>query len=344
MDVLSIIKNCKKLAVCFVLIGVLVTVMPLTAVAASETASVTLRVEQVFNNDSKSTGISTAFPYELIPEKPDAPMPKGSLLGLYDFTMDGSSVTEVGPMIFTTPGQYNYTLKRSASAASEKGYTYDEQTYKITIYVTRSDHGFTSQVIAKKENGSKTNDIKFVNSYAPLASDLDLMMDPPVKKTVSGTPSKDAAFVFQLSADDPAYPMPAGSVNGIKRMTIVGSGEKEFGTWSYTKAGIYYYTISEVNTKESGYTYDTAVYTITDVVKAIDGQLTVSRTVTNSANKSVQSCIFINTYHSTAASLGPKTGDTMTDTPYSIALAISLFTAFLCICWLVLLGKRSEDG
>lgn len=223
---------------------------------------------------------------------------------------------------------------------------YDEQTYKITIYVMRSDNGFTAQVIVKKENGSKTNDITFVNSYNPLASEPDQMADPSVKKTVSGTPPKDTSFVFKLTADDPSYPMPAGSVNGMKTITIVGSGEKNFGTWSYTKAGIFYYTITEVNTDESGYTYDTAVYTIADIVKAMDGQLTVSRTVTNSANKPVQSCIFINTYHSTTGggTYGPKTGDTLSDTPYAITLAISLFTVFLCICWLILLHKRSGDG
>lgn len=122
MDVLSIMKNCIRLAVWLVLICALVTATPLTALAARETTAVTLRVEQVFHNDSHATGISTSFPYELIPEKMDAPMPAGSLLGSYYFTMDGSGATELGPMIFTTSGLYNYTLQRSASAASEKGY------------------------------------------------------------------------------------------------------------------------------------------------------------------------------------------------------------------------------
>ncbi|MPN26190.1 hypothetical protein SDC9_173614 [bioreactor metagenome] len=99
----------------------------------------------------------------------------------------------------------------------------------------------------------------------------------------------------------------------------------------------------------------TAAETDGDAVKAVDGQLILSRTVTNSANKPVHSCTFINTYSSKTTGGGsgsgsgsgsgvggPKTGDDLTHAPYSIALAISLLAAFLCSGWLVLLRKRKE--
>lgn len=66
-------------------------------------------------------------------------------------------------------------------------------------------------------------------------------------------------------------------------MTIVGSGSEDFGTWSYTEAGVYYYSISEVNVGEDGYAYDTGVYTITDSVKDVAGRLELTRTVTSEA-------------------------------------------------------------
>lgn len=336
-------QTCKRLAAWLVLIAALGAVMPLHTAAAGEAVSVTLPVEQVFHNEGNAADISTVFPYELIAENADTPMPSGSLSGSYAFTMDGSAAAELGPFLFTAPGDYRYSLRQSASAAGEKGYLYDEQVYSITIYVMRSGSGFTTQTIAEKEDGSKTDTIRFENSYRPLASKPDLMRDPPIKKTVSGAPARDSTFVFRLSAGDPANPMPQGSENGAKTLSITGSGEKEFGTWAYTKAGVYYYTISEENTHELGYTYDTAVYTITDVVKAVDGELTVSRTVTNSANKPVQSCIFINTYSGPAGGtgiIGPKTGDSLTETPYWIALAVSLFAVLLCVRWLVFLRRR----
>lgn len=97
--------------------------------------------------------------------------------------------------------------------------------------------------------------------------------DPPVKKTISGTPSEDGTFTFKLEAENKSNPMPDGSNDGVKLMTIMGAGEEDFGTWSYTEFGSYHYTVSEANNDESGYTYDTTVYTITDIVTDVGGQL-----------------------------------------------------------------------
>jgi len=99
-------------------------------------------------------------------------------------------------------------------------------------------------------------------------------------------------------ADNPSQPMPPGSVDGVKTMQITGSGSKEFGIWSYTQEGVYFYRISEVNTGARNYVYDTTVYTITDTVTAVDGQLKLSRVVTNGSNRQVTSLDFINTYTS----------------------------------------------
>jgi pilin isopeptide linkage protein len=122
------------------------------------------------------------------------------------------------------------------------------------------------------------------------------MVDPPVKKTVEGNPGADSIFTFKLTARNASSPMPAGSKGGSKIVYVKGAGSAEFGTWSYDEAGVYYYTVSELNTGEKGYAYDTVVYTITDSVKAVNGQLVLSRVVTNALNKQVMSLIFINKY------------------------------------------------
>lgn len=158
---------CKKLAAGLLLICVITTAMPLTVRAAEETASATLWVEQVFQNETNAADINSSFPYEFIPEHADTPMPSGSLSGSYSFTVDGSGTAKVGPITFTAPGCYSYTLRRSDSAISEKNYIYDKQVYALTIYVIRTGSGLTAQTIVKKGTGSKTDQLKFVNSYHP---------------------------------------------------------------------------------------------------------------------------------------------------------------------------------
>ena len=103
-------------------------------------------------------------------------------------------------------------------------------------------------------------------------------------------------------------------VEGIKTISIAGSGKGEFGTWSYQKEGNYYYKITEVNTGESRYTYDPVIYTITDMVKDADGQLVVNRVVTNEAKKQIDSCIFINKYENKGSGGGKSTGNSHSDT------------------------------
>jgi pilin isopeptide linkage protein len=122
------------------------------------------------------------------------------------------------------------------------------------------------------------------------------MYDPPVKKTVFGIPNYNATFTFKLQAQDSSYPMPPGSTNGTKTIRITGSGSGSFGVWSYERTGTYYYTVYEVNDMINGYTYDTAAYIITDMVKEENGALVLTRIVTNSINKPVMSLIFNNYY------------------------------------------------
>jgi pilin isopeptide linkage protein len=102
--------------------------------------------------------------------------------------------------------------------------------------------------------------------------------------------------------------MPSGSVNGVKTVTVTGSGSAEFGTWQYTQAGIYRYTVYEADTGEQDYSYDAEVYTITDTVTAVGGQLAVSRVVTNGSHRQVASLGFINTYTGTGTNPTPSPG------------------------------------
>jgi len=306
MSILEKIRE-KRFPACGMLLVCLFTlVFPQVAYAAPN--DVTLAVGQVVTKPAGAAAADT-FTYTLTAQQSGNPMPAGSSGDTCTFTISDMDTVDLGPVTYSTAGTYSYEIRQTVVSA-QTGYTYDMQVYTVEVYVTNTAGGLQADVVVYNENGLKVSAIVFENVYEPLASDPSIMVDPPVKKTVSGSPSVDGTFTFKLEAEDKSNPMPTGSQNGVKLMTIVGPGEEDFGTWSYTETGIYEYTISEVNNGETGYTYDTTVYTITDNVTDVNGQLTVARTVTNAANKPVDSYDFINKYTSVRGASGPGGGIT----------------------------------
>ena len=287
----------KILATALLLAGIMGLLFGMTAFAA-ETGNVALTVRQAFG-DAGASAPNDTFDYRLAPKLASNPMPAGSGSGGYTFAVTGTDEIEIGPIDFAQPGVYTYELGCITPAAA--GYTLDRQVYRIDVHVKNN---LTTAVVVYKNDGAKASDIYFGHLYTIKPSDPALMADPSVVKTVSGDPAVASTFVFQLKAENSSNPMPQGSQNGVKTISIAGSGWGEFGTWSYTREGTYYYTVSELMTNIPGYTYDTAVYTITDTVKAVDGQLVLSRIVTNSANRQVTSFTYLNTYRGQG---GPST-------------------------------------
>lgn len=330
MRIIQALRNTKKHLACLVLM-VCFLLMAGVSVYAEEIASVRLPVNQMFfvtgSTLSDEDGI---FAYELTAADAETPMPAGSTQEGYQFSLKGNQSLEIGPMTYFDTGIYEYRLELVIS--NEKtGYVYDKEVYFITVYVKNTQNdGPVAGVIAKNTAGNKVGSLDFKHTYQPLASDPAVMVDPPVKKTVSGNPSDKGTFKFSLTAEEKTNPMPKRSIDGKKVITIQGEGESEFGVWSYTSVGIYRYTVSEEDTGEKGYSYDKTVYTITDVVEDEEGQLIVMREITNSDKKQVDTCTFQNQY--TADSFGMdkgagytpvKTGDTSNIVLWAIILVIA---------------------
>ena len=266
---------------------ILSALAPLTAYAAN---SPLITVNQVIY---AITAFDDTFTYILKPLEPGNPMPAGSTAQGYTFTITGTGSVEIELPNYNRQGLYLYELSQ-VIATKNPGYTYDRRVYTIEVHV---DAALDVKVVVFNENGTKAEEITFQNTYNITPSDPNLMSDPTVRKTVFGNPSRNSTFTFRLEPRSSSYPMPPGSENGVKTIYITGSGMNEFGVWSYDKAGTYYYTVYEVNTRENGYTYDTAIYTITDMVKEENGTLVLTRVVTNDLNKPVTSLIFNNYYY-----------------------------------------------
>jgi len=332
MQMIQKIRNAKRYLAYLVLMvcSLMITGAP---AHAEETADVSLSVNQTFSVTGSTVSLEGGvFTYLLSAVTADTPMPVGSAQGGYQFSIKENQSLEIVPMIYSRNGVYEYRLGL-LNSAKKTGYTYDKRMYDVTVYVNNIESDPVIKVIAKNKFGDKVNSLDFEHAYQPLASDPTIMVDPPVKKTVSGNPLRDGIFEFALTAEEKSHPMPEGSEDGKKLMSIQGEGEKDFGVWPYTSIGTYNYTISEVNVGEAGYTYDKTVYTITDVVTDEGGQLVVTRTVTNSDNKQVDTCSFLNQYtkddlNKNQASV--KTGDS-TNIIYGVLLLVVTLVSVLVI-------------
>ena len=338
MDGLRNTKRKRMLYLLAVFVMILITISPTATYAADHPLKLT--VKHTFTTTSDSA--YNMFTYRLTPLSPGNPMPAGSTADGYTFSIAGSDNVEIDMPDYAQPGIYRYELAQ-VIGEEKPGYTYDKQVYTIEVHVNEA---LGVDFIVFDDTQTKVADIAFENGYRARATDPNLMPDPPVMKTVSGNPSSNGTFTFKLTAQNASQPMPAGSVNGVKTIQIVGQGEGEFGTWSYDKEGVYYYKVSEVNAGEAGYTYDTSVYTITDKVSESNGQLVLSRVVTNNMNKQVTSCSFINKYTSEGTTpdkegpkqggAGPKTGDNMNITLYVTLLVLGgILTAGAAVCLIV---------
>ncbi|MCL2013352.1 MAG: hypothetical protein FWG69_00010 [Oscillospiraceae bacterium] len=326
--------------------------IPVTASAAENPLMFTV-------NQTAPEGI--AFRYRLKPFSPESPMPQGSAAGGYIITLTGNNSVQIGPLNFQRQGLYRYEISR-VTEPEKPGYIYDKRVYTIEV---RVDEKLNATLILINSDGTKADSVLFKNGYRAQSSDPALMVDPPVKKTVSGNPGTAGTFIFKLTAQKAQQPMPAGSVNGVKTLTIKGAGQGEFGTWSYETPGVYIYTVSEVNNGIRGYTYDTAVYLITDTVKDKNGQLTVSRTVTNGKSKSTAFMEFINIYtdkgkpdkpdkpdkpgkpgrpsEGKPGKPGPVTGDDIKTALYYMLIALGGAAAAGAIIYLIAGKKRKKD-
>ena len=132
-----------------------------------------------------------------------------------------------------------------------------------------------------------------------------------IEKVIDGSPTTKSEFKFTLEPAKTTNPMPAGSTNAKKTITITGAGKNKFGEISFTEPGEYVYTVSEVKGDVSGYTYDSTVYTVTFTVKDEGGELQVNAKVRNKKGKDVESIVFTNKYSTGGGGGGenlPQTG------------------------------------
>lgn len=142
-----------------------VTGTALTTLAAEYQAEAYISVNQTFTVQSYLKPSDT-FYYEIKAADDFTPMPQDCINGVYHFSLKGNDKVDVGPIAYTRPGKYTYTVKQLVEE-KKAGYTYDHECYTVTVSVKNTPDGGLSATVELPVNreGFKESRIQFDNSY-----------------------------------------------------------------------------------------------------------------------------------------------------------------------------------
>lgn len=238
----------------------------------------------------------------------DTPMP--------DNAQDNAvTTTNVGPD-FTFPtitfdgddAGNTYVYKVTELNTGEAGMTYSdaEHTVKISVEEVTNNDG-THIVATVQAPYNDPQNLVFENTYDPADATLTGTDAIHGTKTLTGRSMKAGeTFYFQLTAtnDNARSVLPTAKMVEVASLTD-GSADFNFGDMSFSKVGLYTFTVNEVadengaeTTDGSGMTYDTNICTVTvNVTDNHDGTLKADVTYSNNVNSSVtDKAQFNNTY------------------------------------------------
>ena len=214
-------------------------------------------------------------------------------------TNDGKGGIKLSAITFTERGDYDYNLYEAVGDKS--GVTYDRTQYTATAHVEDQGNGTLKGTwTVKNAKGVVVDAVSFHNTYAADPTSVSL----GASKVLDGRELKDGEFTFQLTGADESTPMPEDPKDGVSTATNAANGSIGFGTIVYDQAGTYQYTVSEVNDKQDGVTYDDTTYEVTVTVTDNTAEGRLEATVDYG---DATALVFTNTYKKAEATI-PKTG------------------------------------
>lgn len=166
--------------------------------------------------------------------------------------------------------KYSFTAEKYDANGKEIKYTVEEVPIK----------GFSASYDG--------NNIK--NTYIPPVT----VGVPSVEKVVKGKNAPKITFKFTLKCEQNA-PMPEGSSNDAKLISVNGSGTASFGKITFDSCGTYKYTVSEQIGSDNGWSYDTSSYLLTYTITEKNNKLKADCAITKNG-KTAKAIKFINRY------------------------------------------------
>ncbi|WP_294470381.1 Spy0128 family protein [uncultured Ruminococcus sp.] len=237
------------------------------------------------------------FTFELTSaEDETAPMPEKAVAAV-----KGEGEAEAfGKVTYDKAGTYTYEIFERDLDDSYVGYSKDNSVYTLTVTVNDIGGKLAAKYTLTK-NGESSDALIFVNKYSPKTASAEL----EIKKQIEGTaPAEAETYSFIIT----------GGEGAETTITITGAGKFTFGGWTYTEAGVYSYTVSEVKGNADNCDYDNTVYTVTDTVTDKGGILVISRNVTVNGAE-VSDITFVNTYSDDSEVTSPEDESSETGSP-----------------------------
>ena len=167
---------------------------------------------------------------------------------------------------FATAGDYTYTI--TEKAGSEAGVTYDTAKHEVKVKVTDNGEG---KLVAAVTGNNPT----FTNTYKAAPAKIAI----EAKKVLNGKELEIDEFEFELKEGDKVVATAKNAAGGLIRFSEI----------SYSKAGVYNYTITEKVGNKLGVTYDKTEHPATVEVKD-NGSGQLVATVTS------ETPVFVNDY------------------------------------------------
>ncbi len=199
------------------------------------------------------------------------------------FTITGKNTNETRTVSFdkfSTDGTYTFTdlpVDTYTITESNAGGTV------ITSYKDSAGNVLKNKQAAVSKGADTTVDV--TNTY-PSTPETPITVTPAtadirVQKLIIGNDGnwpEGASFTMNLQAVDNA-PMPDGTANGVKSITVSNESPASFGTIKYEKAGTYHYIVTESKGSDKNFAYDETQHPVTvTVTESADHKLTASIT------------------------------------------------------------------
>lgn len=246
-------------------------------------------------------------------------------------TNDASGNVTFGSIEYARPGVHHYMIRERGHGTAENGVTFSDASYGVTTTVV-DNHDGTLCVTHELVDADVA---EFENVYTAKPTKLALT----VAKVLEGADLKAGQFTFKLSGD------------GVElTATNDANGQVTFSELSFTQAGTYTFTISEVNDGQQHVTYDETARKVT-VTVTDDGKGNLIASVNQDE---VGACVFRNTYTkpeepakptpptkpTPPKKFVPKTGDPIESAPIIVSAVLGV--AVLGIAFVASKrGKRS---
>ena len=175
------VKNIITIWLCAILViagfGVQSMLAPEVVWAAAD--EVRIDVNQVFTEENAPEGKKVEYSLS----SRNGKLPDGTNGGDYRFEIDGTATAEIVMKDFDDTGTYEYLLKTVPD--SREYYKFDKKEYRIVVYASAAGY----DVFIYNEDNSKIAAAEFTQSYGH--ADPFIVVDPPVKKRITGTPTED---------------------------------------------------------------------------------------------------------------------------------------------------------